>query len=349
MSEKQSENNCLNCDFTYKDENHEYCPSCGQKRTDRLTMKSIFENLFSSYFSLDARIINTIGPFLFYPGKVAREYIDGKRKSHLSPSQLYFFFSFILLLFISTLFVKKWESGISETLLNEIKLPNTVENAPVKEVSKDEQEEEKENPQVNRSDTSFSFDTDGFTIESDENVGSMVSELIPYIDEGKSNEEIYQLLVKPENQNQPERLGIYFVSNLVRNKGSGLISLLLSQVTLASITGLLLTTLLLKLLYVRRKFSIAEHFVHLVYLVSFYLVLTLACIVGYTLLPSKFWIFFGVLASLVYLYKSMAVVYQQGLGKTFLKFALLFIGLNFFILPVLTLLIFGLSFFQYSQ
>lgn len=67
-------------------------------------MKDVFQD-FIGIFSLDSSIFRTIGPFLFKPGFLAREYLNGKRKKYLSPVRLYLFMSIIFFFIASNLAV----------------------------------------------------------------------------------------------------------------------------------------------------------------------------------------------------------------------------------------------------
>lgn len=72
-----------------------YCSNCGQSFTElnRPIRKIISEVL--DVFDLDKRIFHSIGPFLFKPGFLAREYLIGRRKRYMSPFRLYFLLSLV--------------------------------------------------------------------------------------------------------------------------------------------------------------------------------------------------------------------------------------------------------------
>jgi hypothetical protein len=91
------EKKCLNCDFLIQPE-HKYCPSCSQRTSEKVTLRSLFANSIATYFSLDSRLFNTLLPLLIRPGKVAKEFIAGKRKTYLYPVQSYLFFALLFLL-----------------------------------------------------------------------------------------------------------------------------------------------------------------------------------------------------------------------------------------------------------
>ena len=72
-----------------------YCSNCGQSFTE---LNRPIRNIISEVldvFDLDQRIFHSIGPFLFKPGFLAREYLLGRRKKYMSPFRLYLLLSLI--------------------------------------------------------------------------------------------------------------------------------------------------------------------------------------------------------------------------------------------------------------
>ena len=79
-----------------------FCSACGQKNDNyRRSIWSLVAELFGSVLSLDSRIWRSWGALLFKPGKVAREYSDGKRSYWSSPVRVYLAISIILFGFMS--------------------------------------------------------------------------------------------------------------------------------------------------------------------------------------------------------------------------------------------------------
>lgn len=91
---------CLNCESDF-DASFNYCPICGQKSSEDLTMKVLFNQTISNYFSIDARFFRSYIPLMFRPGVVARRYVDGKRLQYLHPAQFYLFVSVIFFFLFS--------------------------------------------------------------------------------------------------------------------------------------------------------------------------------------------------------------------------------------------------------
>ena len=97
--------NCLNCGHPFN--GHEkFCPECGQKNKNaRITFKSFLAEVFNGFISWDAKFWKTIIPLIIAPGKVSKDYIEGKRMRYANPFRFYLTVSilfFLVLGFINT-------------------------------------------------------------------------------------------------------------------------------------------------------------------------------------------------------------------------------------------------------
>jgi len=80
---------CLNCKQPISG-NDNFCSNCGQVNDEQpVSIKQFVSEFFSGFFSFDTRFFNTFTPLIFKPGKVSKEYIEGKRKRYVNPFQLY--------------------------------------------------------------------------------------------------------------------------------------------------------------------------------------------------------------------------------------------------------------------
>ena len=93
---------CLNCGKPLHG-NENFCSECGQKNINRVSVTELVSNFFSGFFAFDTQFFRTLKPLLFNPGKVANDYIHGKRKRYTNPfvfllhsTILYFIFSGLL-------------------------------------------------------------------------------------------------------------------------------------------------------------------------------------------------------------------------------------------------------------
>ena len=98
---------CKNCENKIE-QNFQFCPHCGQKSNEDLTLRVLFYNTISNYFSVDARFFRSFLPLLFKPGYLAKRFIEGKRLLYLHPAQMY--------LFISVIFFFLYSFNVRETV-----------------------------------------------------------------------------------------------------------------------------------------------------------------------------------------------------------------------------------------
>lgn len=62
-----------------------YCAQCGQKQQERLTLKVILRSAYESITNLERGFGHTVLTLLARPGKVAEDYLAGKRKAYFPP------------------------------------------------------------------------------------------------------------------------------------------------------------------------------------------------------------------------------------------------------------------------
>ncbi len=105
---------CPNCEKDFK-EGFEFCPHCGQKAKDDLTIGVLFYNTISNYFSFDARFLKSFFPLLLRPGYLAKTFIGGKRLLYLHPAQLYLFIS-VIFFFMYSFKVREASRSIDKSM-----------------------------------------------------------------------------------------------------------------------------------------------------------------------------------------------------------------------------------------
>lgn len=83
---------CLNCG-TVLVGNH--CHACGQAAHVHRTIGAFFHDLLHGVFHFEGKIWRTFPLLVWRPGKLTREYIDGRRASYVSPIALFLFVVFL--------------------------------------------------------------------------------------------------------------------------------------------------------------------------------------------------------------------------------------------------------------
>ena len=68
----------------------EFCWRCGQEAADlHRPLRSLAADFFDEVLSLDSKLLRTLGPLLFRPGWLTREYLAGRRVPYVRPLKLY--------------------------------------------------------------------------------------------------------------------------------------------------------------------------------------------------------------------------------------------------------------------
>lgn len=84
---------CLDCGTIVE---LEFCPACGQRRGDyRRPLWQLLADVFRETLELDGRLARTLRAML-RPGRLTREYNEGRRQRYTSPVRLYLFVSVVL-------------------------------------------------------------------------------------------------------------------------------------------------------------------------------------------------------------------------------------------------------------
>lgn len=106
--------NCKNCEQPFE-QGFNFCPHCGQKTNEELTVGVLFYNTISNYFSFDARFLKSFVPLMIKPGYLAKEFIKGKRLLYLHPAQMYLFIS-VVFFFIFSFSVREQANTLNQEL-----------------------------------------------------------------------------------------------------------------------------------------------------------------------------------------------------------------------------------------
>lgn len=84
---------CRNCGTAV---NANYCPNCGQETVLHVPSAGEFLHEFvGHYVALEGKLWKSLGYLLFRPGRLTREYLDGRRVRYVLPLRLYLTFSII--------------------------------------------------------------------------------------------------------------------------------------------------------------------------------------------------------------------------------------------------------------
>ena len=319
---------CLNCGTRLQGQ---YCGVCGQRARSRLiSLWELVSDAFGDLFELDSRIWRTLIPLLIRPGRLTRDYLEGKRARYMPPFRSYLVLS--LVFFVVAFFDPRDDLG----LLFEPEPEPTAEEIAAKDAeaaaAKREVLEELANQGIIPDKPS---QPDGAQ-EAEQHSAKVVAEEgdginIEIGDEDRNcNVSAADLDDLPEwfkRRFTPERLS-KVCERVTEDGGKSFLDLLLDNIPVALIVLLPLMALVLKLLYPLSRRYFVEHLLFVVhYHAFFFLILTIqilfARLADLIRVPEIVSVLLIVAASLyipVYLYMGMRHVYGQGRITTFIKY-----------------------------
>jgi hypothetical protein len=101
--QRRKQTECLNC-HTLLFNDFEFCPKCGQENTHyNIPVKHIAFEFIESFTHFDTKLWNVIKAIFTSPGKMTKDFIEGKRARYVPPARLYVFISVIFFFTLSKL------------------------------------------------------------------------------------------------------------------------------------------------------------------------------------------------------------------------------------------------------
>jgi hypothetical protein len=109
---------CQNCG-TELPNLEEYCPNCGQQNHDlKLPFKHLVLEILESLFHFETKFWVTLKSMIGSPGKITKEFVDGKRATYMNPFRMYVFVSIIFFLLVGILTRDNMKDVISKKTEN---------------------------------------------------------------------------------------------------------------------------------------------------------------------------------------------------------------------------------------
>lgn len=349
---------CKNCEQEFQ-ESFQFCPHCGQKAKDNLTMGVLFYNTISNYFSVDARFLKSFFPLLFRPGYLAKKFVEGKRLLYLHPAQ-YYLFSSVVFFFIFSFQAREYTKTVDNVLKKGFRndqilkfdsIPkNTMDSVSITKLTKplkdkqiitgmDEEELKKLDSIIktnaNSNDiTKINFGFNKKKLDSLIAVGAPETEQLKAMgmddDAGFLKRRIYAQMLKFQ-----------------KNSGGGIMQAFFDSIPFALFFLLPIFAFILKIFFWKRG-SFPHHLVFSFYYFSF-----LFMVMGIVMLVNFFWKTpdwaDGIVAALTYIYLLIAVkqFYKQGYFIGFIKTGMVTFIYLIFVLPIALVVMFAASFLFY--
>jgi len=311
---------CLNCGLPLMGEEN-FCPNCGQRNDIRkLNFSNFLSAVFSEFISYDSRFWRTIFMLLLKPGKVSKDYIEGKRVQYANPFRFYLTVSIIFFLLLS--------------LYNKYDDFNTKEKDKANtQILKIEGLKKQDLKPIVDSIVKVKATTNGFhavidSISESNKLSSVPKKIARF---GKFYMKHPHLSVDAalDSLKHPHTFwNRFYYSKVIEaveianDHGKSLNKKIVSNLSIALFVFLPLFALFLKLFYVRRHFNYMEHlvFVFNTQAVFFILMMIVTSINFFSKNLSITAIF--IVLFLIYLYMALLKFYNQGWFKTFIKFSL---------------------------
>ena len=336
---------CLNCGTTLSGQ---YCGKCGQRSRSRLiSIWELLRDAFGDLLELDSRVWRTLIPLITRPGKLTRDYLEGRRARYMPPFRTYLVLSIVF--FMVAFFDPKEdlkllfepEEEVAEVSEEDAQGSAEVRDEIIRELAK-EGIIAGDPPGPDESTGSTTDDTDD---DGDENEGGLRITLngedtgsggncdFDDIEDGDIPQWLASRLTK-------ERL-LIVCERVIADDSKAFLSKLLDNVPAALFILLPLMAFVLKLLYPLSKRYYVEHLLFVVHFHAFFFLILILQILFSRLsllagLPEPavdVMVFAVSLYIPVYLYKSMRRVYEQGRVMTIAKFLVLmfayFCGFSF--------------------
>ncbi len=350
---------CKNCEAELNLTDH-YCPNCGQKTADDLTMGVLFNRTIGDFFSVDARFFRSFIPLMLKPGVLARRYVDGKRLKYLHPAQFYLFISVIFFFLFSmatrqqqmdfnNMLKKGFETEINDSIsIRDLNISNeeaeeikkVIANNKVVFGAPDLKQAQDQMQVVD----SILTDTTEFKIF---NLAANKAKLDSLIEINASHEEKLAIFGVNEKSDAFTRLMARQGLKFYERQGGGVLESFYDTIPISMFFLLPLFAMILKILYFRTG-TFAHHMVFSFYYFTFmFMVLSFLAIIN-LIWEIPDWIdFLVVFSTLFYLLLSLWRFYQQHFIWTLIKGGILSFIYMTFVLPLSLVVMFLISFLIY--
>ncbi|RZN84009.1 MAG: DUF3667 domain-containing protein [Winogradskyella sp.] len=347
--------NCQNCENPI-DEGFKFCPNCGQKTNEELTIGVLFYNTISNYFSFDARFLKSFIPLMIRPGYLAKRFLAGKRLLYLHPAQMYLFVS-VIFFFLFSFVVADWKkeaNAINKKIVESEVVEKTTDSAQVAfdsiQKAKVLESLKKNQALIGMSDEDLKKTDSIIKSQSGNNLKTSwdfdKKKVDSLIDAGAEDKVIYREMGMSENPGFFEKRIFKGFLNVMKGSGAGsIIQRSVDAVPIAMFILLPLFAFLLKLFYYKR----GRYSHHLVF--SFYFFSFLFTLFGLLLAIDLFifeipaWIsWLIVLSTFFYFYFALLNFYQRNWFFTFIKSSVITFVFMMMVIPTtgILLVLFGL-------
>ena len=351
---------CKNCEVDYE-VGFEFCPHCGQKTNEDLTVGVLFYNTISNYFSFDARFFKSFIPLMFRPGLLAKRFIEGKRLLYLHPAQMYLFIS-VVFFFLYSFKIReasqKLDKALQEIDLKSTDSTNVLGNTAVfdsidaknlsDQLKKNQAFTNMNDEDVEKLDSLINSGANQDNLNKSLNFDFSQKKIDSLIDIGESNETIYKEMGMSDNANFiTKKLYSQMLKFYKSREGGSILQSLYDTIPIALFVLLPIFAFLLKLFFFR-KGPFSHHLVFSFYFFSFlFTVFSIILCVNY-LWEVPDWIdTLLVFFTFFYLFFAIKLFYEQGWFVSFFKTCVTTFVYLIIVAPIAFVIILGIAFLFY--
>ena len=323
QEEASAELHCENCGFVLHDR---FCSHCGQdSRPFQRSLGKVFAGFTAGLFDIDGKVLKSIIPLLFFPGRLTNQFLEGKRRSQVNPFQLYAFFSFLF--FFTTLYAPSFQEEDTIAGVEKVKISAVLD--------------------------SISADSGAIVVANGEGLNWSIKRKAGSKSELAKYDSLQAQMPEERRDPFPENLLMRRFYHLADRFALENRSTLLAEMwdnfksNIPNILILLLPVFafLLKLLYLRSNLYFVDHLVFSIHQFCFVFLLGTLLVLSGSWLPdwAPEWICLGLI---VYFLVAMKRVYRQSYRKTMLKLGLISFFYSIILVIALAVNIAVAAFFQ---
>ncbi|MFI2742288.1 DUF3667 domain-containing protein [Zhouia sp. PK063] len=315
---------CLNCKHPLE-KSDIYCPNCSQlNSTKHITLSDFITEFFATIVSYDSKLRKTLQALFCKPGKITRDYINGKRLTYTNPFK--FFLSLTIIYFILIGLTNNFEA------LN--KYGNRTDEFSIFSstdfktwITKEKQlnhltKKEEDSLQLIYASEYFKI------IEKNNSFIGSISKKIPFFETAIKTDLVFTyqnaidtLKVQRSFQNKIAYTATNNLEKLFQSPGY-FMSYFLGKLPFVIFFFLPVFSFFVWLLYNKKKYKYADHLIFSFHNQTMYTLLLIISLIINTLTDWNSTFSFS-LIFLVYLFIAMRKFYNQSIPKTFIKFVIL--------------------------
>ena len=339
---------CKNCEEKFS-EGFQFCPYCGQKTNEELTLKILFYNTFHNYFSVDARFFKSFIPLMAKPGYIAKRFIEGKRLLYLHPAQMYLFVS-VVFFFLFSFISREQAENVDKALRENFKDPATLSVEKVEELNnKIKEAPELKNINIEGLEKLDSIVTNDDKIEIKKNLSfDFDQKKVDYlISKNASDETIYKAMGMPDNAGFFKRkLYAQSLKFYRQRNGGSLLQGFYDSIPIAMFILLPIFALMLKLLFYN-KGPFSHHLVFSFYFFTFlFMAFSVLLLANFIINLPAFLLTVIILSTSFYLFLAIKRFYDQGWILSFIKTGVVSFSFLLFVIPF-AIIILGVATFMF--